>query len=105
MKIEEWLTKRREAGRGINPELPDELRSIGREHFACAPGSEIWGWFGDLSQKARDRLRLRMEHSDVTGTWSGSKSDAVLKAELKRLRAKYRAEVSEPLSIYDRFFL
>jgi hypothetical protein len=33
---------------GIYPELPEELRAIGRGYFARSPRSDIWVWFGDL---------------------------------------------------------
>jgi hypothetical protein len=33
---------------GVYPDLPDELRQVGREYFARAPGSDIWVSFHDL---------------------------------------------------------
>ena len=41
---------------GVYPDLPEQYRQVGREYFACAPGLEIWVWFGDIPAKARDRL-------------------------------------------------
>jgi len=41
---------------GVDTNLPDELNCIGREYFACAPGSEVWVWFGDLLESVRDAL-------------------------------------------------
>jgi hypothetical protein len=77
-KIEQWLAIRKEEGLKIDPEtaevawwyaqtldpygvedeweLPEEFHQVGREYFACAPGSEIWVWFGDLSGETRDKL-------------------------------------------------
>jgi hypothetical protein len=66
--VEQWLATRKEAGRQIDPEtaevdwwyaqtldpygvdhnLPGECQQIGREYFACAPGTDVWVWFGDL---------------------------------------------------------
>ena len=41
---------------GVDPNLPDELRQVGREYFACRPGSDIWAWFGDLTDETREKL-------------------------------------------------
>ena len=41
---------------GIDPEMPDELRQVGREYFARSPGSDVWVWFGDLPEKVADAL-------------------------------------------------
>ena len=76
MKEKEWLRIRKEAGRkidpeiaevmwfyaqtldpyGICPELPEELRQVGREYFARSPASDIWVWFGDLPAATSDAL-------------------------------------------------
>lgn len=75
-RIKEWLAVRKEEGRRIDPrtakvswwyaqtfdpygvdrDLPEELDSIGREYFACAPDSDIWVWFGDLPKKTEKVL-------------------------------------------------
>jgi hypothetical protein len=41
---------------GIEPSLPEELRQVGREYFARAPGSDIWVSFGDLPEGTRNAL-------------------------------------------------
>jgi hypothetical protein len=76
MTIEDWLAIRKEEGLkidpytaecdwryietfdpyGVDPELPDECRQVGRGYFARQPGSEVWVWFGDLPEKTRDAL-------------------------------------------------
>ena len=33
---------------GVDPDLPEECRQIGRNYFARSPGSEIWVSFYDL---------------------------------------------------------
>jgi hypothetical protein len=44
---------------GDEPNLPEECQQIGREYFACAPGSDVWVWFGDLPEGVRERLWQR----------------------------------------------
>ena len=76
LTVEQWLDIRREAGLRIDPktaevmwvhaqtldpygvdrDLPEECRQVGRECFARSPGSAIWVWFGDLPEKTSDRL-------------------------------------------------
>ena len=41
---------------GIDPELPEENRDVGREYFARAPGSDMWVSFYDLPKATRDAL-------------------------------------------------
>ena len=42
---------------GVYPELrEDRYRQVGRDYFACAPGSDIWVWFGDLPRDVSDKL-------------------------------------------------
>lgn len=73
---EQWLAVRIEAGRridpetaevdweyglvmdpyGIEPDLPGELRVVGRLYFARSPGSDVWVSFYDLPDKTRDAL-------------------------------------------------
>ena len=76
IKKREWLAIRKKAGRridpetaevlwsyeytldpyGLEPELPEEYRQVGREYFARSPGSNIWVWFGDLPAATQDAL-------------------------------------------------
>ena len=35
---------------GIDPDLPEELRQVGRDYFVRSPESDIWVWFGDLPE-------------------------------------------------------
>jgi hypothetical protein len=76
LSVERWLCIRRQAAAHIDPEtaevmwvyaytfdpygvdadLAPELRQVGREYFARAPGSDIWVWFGDLGDNVRQRL-------------------------------------------------
>jgi hypothetical protein len=77
--VEQWLAIRKEAGLqidpetaevlwvyaqtldpyGVDPELPEEYRQIGREYFARSPGSDVWVWFGDLPDATRSALLER----------------------------------------------
>jgi hypothetical protein len=41
---------------GVDPDLPEGFQQIGREYFACRPGSDIWVQFGDLTRQTRERL-------------------------------------------------
>ena len=41
---------------GIDPELPEENRDVGRQYFARAPGSDMWVSFYDLPKATRDAL-------------------------------------------------
>ena len=74
--IDEWLAARKRAGQsidpetaevdwwyaqtldpyGIDPDLPDEYRQVGREYFAFDPNSEVWVHFGDLPDAIREAL-------------------------------------------------
>lgn len=93
--VERWLQIRKDAGLkidaetaevtwtyaqtldpyGVDPDLPEELRQVGRAYFARSPGSEIWVWFGDLSDEVGDRLwemhwpKLAFVLSDPKGTF------------------------------------
>jgi hypothetical protein len=71
-----WLAIRKEAGLKIDPEtaevtwiyaltddpygvypvLPDDHLQVGREHFARAPGNDVWVHFGDLPKETREAL-------------------------------------------------
>jgi hypothetical protein len=41
---------------GIDPGLPEELWSVGREYFARSPGSNIWVLFDDLPEATKAAL-------------------------------------------------
>jgi hypothetical protein len=41
---------------GVDPDLPEEYRQVGREYFARSPGSDVWVWFGDLPEATRNAL-------------------------------------------------
>lgn len=76
LTIEQWLQIRKEEGRkidpdtaevdwcyaqvldpyGVDPELPEEYRQVGREYFARSPGSDIWVCFGDLPSVTSEKL-------------------------------------------------
>lgn len=47
---------------GVDPDLPIECQQVGRDYFACAPGSDIWVWFGDLPNRTRNALLKKHEH-------------------------------------------
>ncbi len=73
---DQWLNIRKEEGRridpdtaevfwrhayvadpyGVDPDLPEELRCIGRVFFARSPGSDIWVSFYDLPDEVREKL-------------------------------------------------
>jgi hypothetical protein len=42
---------------GIDPELPEECRIVGREYFARSPGGDIWVEFGDLAKEIQEALQ------------------------------------------------
>jgi hypothetical protein len=74
--VDQWLAIRKEAGLtidpdtavvtwwyaqtldpyGVDPDLPEECRQVGREYFARSPESDIWVWFGDLPEAIETRL-------------------------------------------------
>jgi hypothetical protein len=84
-RIEEFMERRRQVGRkidpetaevtfwwrqtldpyGLNPFLPKECDCIGREYFARSPGSDIWVSFGDLPAATCDRLWERIARDEV----------------------------------------
>lgn len=47
---------------GINPDLPEEARQVGRLYFARAPGSDIWVSFYDLPEATRTALWEKHKH-------------------------------------------
>jgi hypothetical protein len=78
-EAEVFLSRKREAGRKIDPEtaeiewfhgqsldpyhlgieIPDEMWQIERHYFARAPGSDEWVDFGDLPDETREALWRR----------------------------------------------
>src|SRR5262249_28742418 len=52
----EWLYAQTLDPYGVYPELPEECQQVGREYFACSPGSDVWVNFGDLPEATRDAL-------------------------------------------------
>lgn len=83
-ELEEWLALRKKAGLkidpetaevdcwyaatldpyGVDPNLPEEYRQVGREYFARAPESEVWVSFDDLSEEVVKRIWQRMAAGD-----------------------------------------
>ncbi len=49
---------------GVEPDLPAEMRQVGRVFFARSPDSDIWVWFGDLPYETKERL-LEMHSSKL----------------------------------------
>ena len=41
---------------GVDPDLPEECRQIGRNYFARSPGSDVWISFRDLPDTTRTAL-------------------------------------------------
>lgn len=76
MSCEEWLAIRKEEALkidpsiaevewwiaftvdpyGVDPDLPEECKQVGREYFARNPHSDIWVSFQDLPADTRDGL-------------------------------------------------
>ena len=76
LTVEQWLAIRKEAGLhidpetaevewtyvhtldpyGVDPDLPEEYRQVGRGYFARAPGSDVWVEFSDLPAATREAL-------------------------------------------------
>jgi hypothetical protein len=54
-EVEKWYAQTLDPY-GVHPDLPEEYRQVGREYFACAPGTDVWISFGDLPQEVRDAL-------------------------------------------------
>ena len=65
---------------GVDPNLPEECRQIGREYFARSPGSDIWVHFHDLPEETRDVL------------WERHESKLAFPAGLERLLQQIRWE-------------
>ena len=84
LTVEQWLAIRKEAAAridpetaeviwtyeytldpyGVDPDLPEEYRQVGREYFACSPGSDIWVWFGDLPGET-EKILMEMHWSKL----------------------------------------
>jgi hypothetical protein len=45
---------------GLNPDLPEELQTVGRARFARSPGTDVWVWFGDLPDATESALWKRL---------------------------------------------
>ena len=74
--VDQWLRIRKEAGLGIDPktaevewsyahtlapygidpDLPEECRQVGRAYYARSPGSDIWVCFYDLPKEVLEKL-------------------------------------------------
>ena len=85
-RVKEWLATRKKAGEDLDPEktaevmwihaqtldpygvcreMPGELNSVGREWFARAVGSDIWGIsYDDLPRAVVERLEQRIAAGD-----------------------------------------
>jgi len=83
--VEQWLAIRKEAGikiasetaevfwkygqtfdpYGVDPDLPEEYKQIGREYFARCPGSDVWVSFGDLPNATRESLWRRLDEGSI----------------------------------------
>ena len=79
LSVEQWLEIRKQAAKkidpetaevmwdyaqtvdpyGVRPDLWEEHWCVGRENFARSPASEIWVWFGDLSEAVETALWQR----------------------------------------------
>ena len=86
LTVEQWLAIRKEAGLhidpdtaevmwlyaqtldpyGIDPDLPEELKQIGREYFARSPASDVWVSFYDIPDATRDALWEKHTHRTPT---------------------------------------
>ena len=81
IRVEEWLAIRKEAGLKIVPEtaevfwkhgyvldpygvdrnMPEECRQIGRLYFASSQGSDIWVSYYDLPDETRKALWVKID--------------------------------------------
>src|SRR5580704_19092740 len=55
----EWTYAQTMDSYGIDPDLLEEYRQVGREYFARSPGSDIWVWFGRLPDTTSSALWAR----------------------------------------------
>jgi hypothetical protein len=83
LTVEEWLAIRKQAALridpetaqfrwgwayvadpyGVDPNLPEEYRCIGRVYFARSPGSDVWVSFDDLTDDVLEQCRKKMDES------------------------------------------
>ena len=82
LRTEQWLQVRKEEALKIDAEtaevfwmyrqvldpygvrqVSEEEYCVGREYFARSPGSDIWVWFGDLSDKTSGKLWEMHKHN------------------------------------------
>jgi hypothetical protein len=51
---------------GLDPDMPDDFKQVGRVYFACRPESDIWVCFYYLPHDVRDALwkRRNFEEDD-----------------------------------------
>src|SRR5215208_7073171 len=47
---------------GIDPDMPEELQSVGRAYFARSPNSDIWVSFDDVPQGVASQLWNKHRH-------------------------------------------
>jgi hypothetical protein len=45
---------------GLHPDPPKRDYQVGREYFARGPESDIWVWFGDLTNAKINALKRRL---------------------------------------------
>jgi hypothetical protein len=107
IKVKKWLAIRKRAGRkidpetaevwwtiaqtldpyGIDPELPEERRQVGRNYFARCPGSDTWVSFYDLPAATRDAL------------WEKHKTSlAGLESLIATFREEWRSAATSPVT-------
>lgn len=85
MTPEQWLAIRKEAGRkldpataeidwshgydcdpyGVNPDLPDEMKQVGRQYWARSPGSDVWVNDQDWPKEIAAQLWRRVEEGGM----------------------------------------
>ena len=52
----DWLYEYTMDPYGVDPDLPEELRQVGREYFARSPDSDVWVSFQDLPDATVEAL-------------------------------------------------
>jgi hypothetical protein len=50
---------------GVDTDLPEECKTIGRVYFARSPGTDVWVCFDDLPEATRSVLWERLKRGDV----------------------------------------
>jgi hypothetical protein len=109
LTVEQWLQIRKEGGKkidaetaevtwiygltvdpyGVIPDLPEELRQVGREEFARAPGSDIWVHFSDLPDETRSRL---WEMHSASLLFPAGLPDPLSLEDLQQLKSRSKPE-------------